>query len=306
MTFENATPESTKSVQNPIEKLLARLSLLGGIYLAVNLIYQSYYYTFYGLGRGVFTLSGETFLFSNYLIAVYAVFIWGAFLVFLPENAYIHLEKLFDISYWLNNDISALFRWFGLLLSGIVIIILDWALRYFIESIKNYVKVEELYYTVIQGIVFLLVVSLLFLRPYNRYRRIRSKGLSQITLSNMVSVRQYLNIYLVLNTVTIIYALIFFVPSRAGTLIATLDWNRLLAGTTQEVHSLGLNHPACQLLFFQEGKDTFFWIARNNEKIHYVGKFQGNYELFAIANNSILPQTCLIPEDEVQSIYFGT
>jgi hypothetical protein len=289
------------------EKLFTRVSWLVAIYLAVNLIYQRAYYAYYGMSIGMFSVNGELILFHNYFIAIYAVALW-AFLVFLPRRASNAIERLFDAGPWLKIDKILGYRLCGIAVSFALTIFdfnFDGLVSLAVSKIyPQYIILLPLISGIFHVLDLIVVFVFFFYFPYRKYSEIRSMGIMQVSPRNRSIAIRYLNLFLVINFMTVLYVFTYMVPHQAGMFVASNDWRNMTQEKIQNVSSLKLSHPACRLAFSPAGPDSYVWLAENHtEQVYYVGGFQENYEVFAIyIPGHPSPNTCLIPSSEVQSL----
>lgn len=307
------TDFAENALKNRLISRLPPVAILTGVYIAVNFIYQWAYLGFYGLNKGIFPLDSMSFLFSNYIIVVYAVLLWGV-LIWLPDSLGNHFESLLDISLWFPRRGNAIYfyRYAGIFIS-VIVILFDYFFLGRLILPDNYYRMRWWFVPVshLTGSLFFVLYSFSFL---GIYRAVRSKKLKKVSANDRRYIKEYLNMHIIVTLSTLFYALIYMVPKQTGELFASIDWQNMMRNNSQAVSEFVLREEICDIDLklapaaiagsIPSGSQTYYWKSSGKKsKIFYVGKFQGEYNIFGIVKSiNDEPYICLIPNGQIISM----
>jgi hypothetical protein len=322
-----------------IGKAISQITLLIGIFIATNIIYQRSYLAFHGIEKGIFSLDGQIFLFHNYLIAAYSFFLWSILLL-IPQSFFDHISRSFSLSDW--TDYQQRF-----LQKAIIFVILMFFYLFFLafyaeinRLLVNFVGIIEPYFGQSEIVNYIrmnkevigwssLFFSFLLLSAsslsFMFYRKSRDSGICQAFRKRRKSLYFFLNVVIPFGLILIIYPLIYVVPKELGTFFAWKDMKDFELNHTQLIRNLRVNQPMCGLSFKYkipgeniqmmpshiEDQGYYEWSSGNEPiKVYYIGSFQNKYEIVKLRKDNEVSleyqndMECLISKDEIIALGF--
>lgn len=294
------------------ESFISRATLLGFIYLCVNVIYQEGYLSGLGIEFGFFSITRTLPIFDNFFVAAYTFLIWGV-IVGISSSTYDQFFSFFNMVSWRDTKVAA-YRFVS-----ITFVVLFYIFLHFIYLQKDYWLTDKFFrpepgtngelalrllwptwgfLTWKLSILSILLAMIMFLVFNAKYRSIRKTGPQQLIGFNINWMLFHIN---AISPAIMVLASAFFLvilPAAYGKAMANISLEKVSSDGRQEIQMIEIKDTST---FCGErvivAEQSLVWRKNKNDNfsIHLLGHW-GDSTVFA----KIYHMNTMKPSDEIR------